>query len=187
MENILLPLSEEIMRKSIKDYKMKCDKKIPRAMAIAFTDTHMIVATCGRKNGYIALWKHDYFLSKHYIESRIIEDNQYISGKIMANLNPDFDEEIEKAVEEIRKKSKYARERTLPWPYNNCAEPHVITVSGRAKEIFGEHVGNMKYMAVYKINHKTMEFTEFQRCDYCKITTSNKYHPDLIILTDQFN
>lgn len=51
MENIVLPLSKSITRKSTTDYKTKCPykKKMNKAMSNVFTDTHVVVATCGKK------------------------------------------------------------------------------------------------------------------------------------------
>lgn len=181
MENeFVLSISKEITRMSITDYREYPNmKRMNTAIAVTFTDTHVVVTTSGKDKGYIALWKHDNFSKYSFIESRIV-NNKNISGHIMANLNPVFEAEIQKAVEEMKQNFHSAPK----WKYTNCAEPHAITVCGRSEEIFGEYVGELKYMAVFKINHETMQFEEFERCAYCKITTSNKYHPYLIVLTD---
>lgn len=187
MKNDLCLFSKEIGHESIKDYTEKCInlKRMNTAtMVIVFTDTHVVVAVSGSGKGYIALRKHENFSNHKLIESQIVPNNKYIHGKIMANLNSDFEAEIQENVEKLKESSEFAP----PWKHTNCAEPHGITVSGRAKKIFGDHVANdigkIKYMAVYRIDPETMDLTEFERCAFCKITTSDKYQPGLIILTE---
>ncbi len=68
---------------------------------------------------------------------------------------------------------------------NNCAEPHVITLSGRVADVFKSkpNVGSLMYLSTYKIT-KSMDIKALERCQYCKITTSQEFQSKLKILTD---
>lgn len=74
------------------------------------------------------------------------------------------------------------------YPCTNCAEPHLITLFGRAADVFASKpsVGALRYLSTFKIT-KSMEIEPFERCEYCKIATSNEFQPNLVILTDPPN
>lgn len=73
------------------------------------------------------------------------------------------------------------------WLETNCAEPHVITLHGRAERIITDkpHLGNeLKYIATYAVsngaNGNSPQIEAMARCKHCTVTTKHiKY-----VLTD---